>query len=798
MSWLRGIGGLTISLVVLMGHGKAHAQRDELPRGALLRLGTDQLRHGGGVSSLAFSPDSKYLLSGGSEWTARLWDVSTGKQVQEFSGSQAPTWAVAFAPDGKTILTGTSESMIRFWDVATGRQTRFMETTPGGMGLLAISPDGKVIASAGPLRLWDVAKGELLRNLRGPESGLTSLVFSPDSQSVVLTAYNLPAQMYEVATGKLVRSFQGNLGDITGAAFTPDGKMLVTGAVQSATVWETDTGKAVRHFASLPSSPSSVAVSPDGKLVGTAGYDDVIRLWNLATGQEVRACAGTVKHARRLTFSPDGKLLAADSGHAIRLWDVATGKEVGPSGGHYGLVEHVAVSADGKLIASVETASYVVHIWDRFTGRELRQFRVGSRFPIHSIAFAPAGRALAVSADRAVRLWDADSGKELRTFREERASCILGFAADGKTLASGCLDGSILLWEPDSGETIARLKGTAQNLRSVSLSADGKFMAVGGLNSEVYLWDVDARKELRVLNRHTASVMGVGIAPDGRSVASVALDGMVRIWDAAGKERWVCDCRQELFRATALAISPDGRLLASAGGSCTIHIWEAATGKEVAEFKGHRAGILTLAFTPDGRALVSGGADTSVLVWDITGRLDGDRLRPIKLNVKELEAQWADLAGAESRTAYEAVWKLAAAPEQTVPFLQRHLRPVEATLSAERFARLLRDLDDDNFKVRETAFKELQKLGPQIEPELRKTLAEKHPVEVQLRLEQLLAKLADPSASPERMRWLRATHVLEQAGTPEARQLLEKLAGGAAGAVETEDARRTLKRLGKR
>ena len=158
---------------------------------------------------------------------------------------------------------------------------------------------------------------------------------------------------------------------------------------------------------------------------------------------------------------------------------------------------------------------------------------------------------------------------------------------------------------------------------------------------------------------------------------------------------------------------------------------------------------------------------------------------------------WADLADNDTAKGYQAVGTLirraeSREPPDTIPFLQERLQPAVLP-DAQRIPHLLADLDDDQFTVREKASTELAKLGDLVLPALQKTLAGQPSPEVSYRVQALLDKLSTPT--PERLQMLRAVMVLEQIGSPEAKQLLESLAKGAEGALLTEEARAALKRL---
>jgi hypothetical protein len=206
-------------------------------------------------------------------------------------------------------------------------------------------------------------------------------------------------------------------------------------------------------------------------------------------------------------------------------------------------------------------------------------------------------------------------------------------------------------------------------------------------------------------------------------------------------------------------------------------------------FTGHRGPADAPSFSPDGRTLATGSMDTTVLLWDVRRGAPGKR----PSTPRELEALWLTLGGADGAQAYDAVLALAA-PGPAVPFLRGRLRPVPAPKNVDR---LLADLDDDEFEVRQKARAALEALGDAAEPALRKLLAGKPSLEVRRQAEAILRKLHGKPLPPEQVRLLRALEALEHAGTPEARRVLEILAKGAPGARLTREAAAAAKRLAK-
>jgi hypothetical protein len=248
-----------------------------------------------------------------------------------------------------------------------------------------------------------------------------------------------------------------------------------------------------------------------------------------------------------------------------------------------------------------------------------------------------------------------------------------------------------------------------------------------------------------------------------------------------------------------MLFSPDGAVLLTGNlGSPSGHLggpfrgYDARTGQQLFEAKGHHGPVTALAVSRDGRRLFTAGWDTTILVWDLPA-LRGEP-RVIRLDAAELPVLWDDLAAADAASAGRAVARLVAGPGQAVPLLQARLRPAPPP-DAERIARLIADLDSEEFDARVRATAELEKLGEAAEPTLRQALAGDPTLEARKRLETIVEAVARQPPSAALLQSLRALEVLEAIGTPAVRQVVESLTKGAPGARLTEDAKATLDRL---
>jgi RNA polymerase sigma factor (sigma-70 family) len=796
---------------------RADLHGDPLPVGALARLGTTRFRHGHNVKGIAFSADGKFLASAAWDHTVRLWDAVTGEQIRSFGDPKiredpyhVGRWAfcVAFSPDGKLLAAGHHSpgwpvGSLRVWEVASGKEQLSIEQAhQTGVLAVAFSPDSKSVASAGvdrAIRLWDVATGKQRHVFDGHTGAASGLAFVAGGKSLASAGADGTVRLWDVTSGKELHQFQGQHVGVGSLAVSADGTAVVSAGVDhTVRFWDAATGKELRKWTVPEDNVTVIALSADGEFLATAVGDKVLQIREAATGKVRHSLKDPRSAVRFLAFSPDGKTLAAaaDNDNTLWLWDPATGKTKRTAGAHQDWISFLAFSADGKTLTSAGR-DRTVRRWETASGKETGWFE-GGHIEGRAVALAPDGQTLALGgADGTVSLRNPNTGKELRPLGKHQGPVAsVAFSADGKSLASGGQDQIARLWDVGTGKERHQLTGHSGVVSYVAFSPDGKVVATGGTDNFVRVWDTASGKELTQLTAGQAPVVTVAFSPDSRLLAGGSTaDGSVRLWEVASA-KLLDHLKGHTGYVSTVDFSPDGRTLA-AGCWRSVRLWEVATGTERGRLAGHRGDVGAIAFSPDGRRLTSGSSDTTILVWDLTGQLRDGQLPIVKLTAGQLKDLLAALAGNDSAAAYRAIWTLAAAPAQSVPLLKEHLRPV-APVDAKRLAGLIAALDDDAFDVREKASTELEKLGETAEGALRKALEGEPSPEVRQRVKALLEKVAGRTPSAERLRTVRTLEVLEQAGSPEARQILESLAKGAPGAWLTQEAQRAVARLARR
>lgn len=830
----RGAALLLIVLLVPAARGGpptgTDLYGDPLPEGAVARMGSARFRQSP-ILGVAFLPDGKRLVSCGARRVV-LWDAGTGVALRRFGDPGVPAESTAVSGDGRQVAAGLAGGLVCVWQVETGREVCRFGGGGGGAARVALAPDGKRLAWAdgrGAVHVTDLATGTEERSWTAAEPvpgrrgalGVNALTFAPRGEVLASVAtYDRAVRLWDPATGQEVRRLELPHSGTVWLAFAPDGGVLASAGPDRTRLWDPRTGKLLRELQGA-AGPSAVAFSADGKVLATGehatqlGAAAAIRLWDPESGVCRRRLLGCGGSTRCLAFSRDGRTLAAGgSDNRLRLYDVDTGAERHPPPGHTGAVARLAVSPDGATLASAGSEAKVL-LWDAATGRRRRELP-GMPFP-SGLYFGPAGRdLLAGGGPDGVRGWDAQTGQESRRLSVPLRVEAWVPAPDAREVRllghSGSFgDASFGLADLADGRPLRRWRcqGAAHG---ALLSPDGRLAVTVGLGPDrrwaAALWEFATGQRRCTLAGVSWPGAAFAFSSDGRLVASAngqvteSRNRGVNLWDATtgGLVRTLGEADDFSF---SVAFSPDGSLLAAAGnlrgrpGEQVVRVWDIATGAERRRWLGHEAAGMALAFFPDNRRLASGSPSGELLVWDLGS--DPPPAAPSRprraLTAARLASAWDDLAG-DAGSAHAAVWALADDADKAVPFLAQRVRPAPVP-DANLVARLVADLDDDAFATRERATHALEAAGEAAEPALRRALGATPSAEVRRRIETLLHKPRWPVTAPEELQALRAVEALEHAGTPEARRLLEGLAGGTAEARLTREAKASLARLGR-
>jgi WD40 repeat protein len=340
------------------------------------------------------------VLLSGSPWRAASVTKAADAATRPALPATAPTndvrllldhkdivWSVAFSPDGRFLASGGGG------EVHQSRPGDFLNVTwaPG---------------SDFALRVWDVRTGKIVRCLVGHRALVACVAWSPDGKLLLSGSDDSTLRLWDAETGKEVRRFDGHTQAVVAAVFSADGSRVLSGSRdQTVRLWDVKTGKELRRFAWPGGRVWDVALSRDGTRAAVGGDANFALIWDATTGRELHRLTGHTEAVVRVAFSSDGgRLLTGSWDRRVRLWDAATGEVLRTFEGHTDRVEGVAFSPDGRRLLT-GSLDQTVRLWDAITGKELHKFE-GHEAPVSRVAFAPDGRTAASAGwDRSVRLW---------------------------------------------------------------------------------------------------------------------------------------------------------------------------------------------------------------------------------------------------------------------------------------------------------------------------------------------------------------------------------------------------------
>jgi WD40 repeat protein len=437
----------------------------------------------------AFSPDGKGLAWATADGTIVVTDAATGRERQRFKA--AGPCRFAFTPDGKRLVaTLVHGRLIILWDTATGKELgRFVKErpvppnedwrVPAWAPAVAVSPDGKVLAAAAedhaPL-LVDLDTGKDVLALAGHRSAVRSIHYAADGKVIFTREDNGMVRRWDPATGRQV----GWTMLPPGAWKSPlsaDGKTFVSEEWDGTTrLCDTITGRKVGEFHVEHQQFYPLTLSPDGKALAVIDlHEHVVRVYNRA-GRKVgsfalpaEAAAGPglkpfVDPAKPPVFSPDGKLLALRGSTRVVVYALATARVVARVALREGQAAGAAVFSQGGRSLALDLRDGTVGVWDLATGKEQRVLRTKAASRLDAkppaaqfglvklsepLAFSPDGRLVALIQGRTVTVWYAASGKEFAHWDGHGGANVtaIAFAPDGKSLATGGTDTTVLIWD---------------------------------------------------------------------------------------------------------------------------------------------------------------------------------------------------------------------------------------------------------------------------------------------------------------------------------------------------------------
>lgn len=603
------------------------------------------------VFSVAFSPDSRLVASGGADGLVRVWERSGRQLAALHTPSLQRVKSVAFGRGGRLIAAARGGGILDIWTGGGGdwRLADELSFPAGGGGpgsgadlnAVALSPNGRLLAAGGDdgqIRLWDVSDPARPVELAGPPHlatlAIEGLAFDPTGTVLASADSGGLVDLWALAT--------------TAAASLTAKPLSVSENGATATAW-------------------CVAFSADGSLLAAGSSTGSVFLWNvtnrasptlLSTADGVPTIAGDARPADgvyAVAFARGSSVLVTGSADDnVVTWDLgdpARPRPFGPPRSFGGDVHGVAASPDGTTIAAGSFTDDLVELWP-LDGRGALARTIGysdGSDNIRDVAIGPGGLVAAAGRTSGVTLWSARGDAPPLRAAEPVGAIATGYsqavAFDGSLLAAATLDpasqrSSFALWDTGprcrtAPRTPCRLGGATAPQDSAWINGlafidGGRAIASADGYGNVRLWDVSEASHIGapvtlVQGRPgdtSQAVDDVDYNPARHLLAVADEAGFARVWN-------VRDARHPVVVATlrptgggavyAVALSADGRLLAQGGQDQAVTLWNVADlhHPKPLGLLAQTNSITALAFSPDGAVVASGDADANIVLWDV-------------------------------------------------------------------------------------------------------------------------------------------------------------------------------------
>ena len=625
-----------------------------LPIGAKAHLGK------GGVMHMQYSPDNKLLAVATGAGIVWVYETENYQPVTVLEGHPGQVGDVAFSSDSKRMLSGVhTEGIAYLWDTQTWQLLYTFRTTSDRSfsvsGGLWFSSDNTSVMMQNwfdkSVDVWDVETGAHLENIpiAAAETLIPSMPAAPpflaeDGRKPII-AYPTPSfhsPTFADADETLWHRVPNS--DMI-AAWTPWRDAI------SLRFFNVNTGEYLYEIiCCLINYPGrdhdtlyvfwGVAFSPDGRHVAIAGSEGTVRIFDIHNRNTVieevptqitvslfpRPVAVIEGHTYNMTsiaFSPDGETLATDSVMAT-LWDVDTQTLLRrlPGGEGQG---RMAFSPDGQLLALPHGGGTVRFI-DVNTGLPVRTIHVG-----YDVFFSPDWKIYADVQEGRIHLVDTDTGRLLHELSAPPTLLTPKISVGFTNNETGLVDRVEV-----RGGTPTSFSGYTV----MAFSPDGHMLAASELSQGwIFIYDVQTGELLYFLDPPASSpkpYLSLAFSPDGRILASGDRAGIIRLWEITSEtlRRTILDKRRAYGNAydntpselrsipngylgdvSSLVFSPDGTVLVSGDRSDHIDFWDVENGAHLQRLRGYYGGVIDLAFSPDGNTLAS-ATNEIVLLWE--------------------------------------------------------------------------------------------------------------------------------------------------------------------------------------
>ena len=543
------------------------------------------------VNAIAASPNNEVIVTGNEANMIDLWDKK-GRHISTLQLHAKPITSLEFSSDGNYFVSGSEDGTVKYWDsegtlfgnIDFGNKTTVtsIDILNNGTKLLICTADSLGFGKADSVKIYDNT-GQKITSILGHVGGTLAAKFSKSGRYIATAGFDSIAKVLDTKTKK-VQKLIGHDGGIYAIDISSDENFVVTGSSDYfAKIWDLNTGKELSTLRGHAGSIKAIAFSPDGRAIATASADKTIRIWNMK-GDVITTFIIHYDAVVALKFSEDGYYLFSGSKdntatiidlrgngiltykepntfikgayfvpkisqpvgrgimkthieNSVVTFNGSTGLSFWDSSGYIFKnmptlqdVDWVQFSPNRKMILSSDLHNRI-NISDN-QGNTIRNFETPvTEYTLASIIFSPDNKYIAASNfAKTIRIWNID-GSDLKFIKLNDygwAAC-MAFMPDGKSLILGGTD-KVIRQIDFQGNVKREWKGHDRQINCIAVSPDGKQILSGSADNTARLWSFD-NKNVQTLKAHNRPVTSVCFSNSGTKILTASTDGTARLYE---------------------------------------------------------------------------------------------------------------------------------------------------------------------------------------------------------------------------------------------------------------------------
>ena len=607
-----------------------------------------QTGHNNGIRSVELSSDGKYALS--SSESVKLWDIKSGKLLKTFTGHLGVVNSAVFSPNSKYILSGGDDGNIKLWDVKTGKELKTLKSDGSAISSVGFHPNGKYIFSSdtsGFIHLWNISTEKIFRTLDLVEvmTRFKSVAFSPNGEYIVAGNLFGILRVWNINSGKEVLKLKvfgdDSFNSIESVDIHPNGKDILVGSSSGLLkILDLNTGKEIQTLYDSQGDYDEVIISsvfsPNGKYVIAGMSNGKVFLWDMENKQKVKKFKSKSEVFTFVAFSLDQKYILSGEGDNLILWDIKKYEKV-QSFLDYGdnRPRILAYDNDGKYIFSKSGKSDIngrdtYHLWDIKKGVKVKSFK--NKIFDNSIFQFMSEKQLLVLGNGKLVLWDIENGKVVKTLlkglSKEFSSSMLNRNNDKVVFVDDnglvkVFDISSKQYLLDLNSTIAKYSASSFNQKLAFFSLNDKYF------SEVEVWNLRTKQKEEIFEvdkdnfdyQWISTISLLGQNPQAKKLGFNSNDFfLLKVKDKI-LEKYLLPMFSgmpdgQFYDKSKTLLTLDNKLIVAQGLGGGIAKFDIKTEKKLQDFKGHKSDIFSLEMSSDEKKIYTSSSDKTIKIWN--------------------------------------------------------------------------------------------------------------------------------------------------------------------------------------